>query len=453
MMGGDMERSSSAIQNAENKEEIIQWAFGDIAFDTCRVQYDKKQELTEGEKNWGFYSNQVKTMQEIRAVNPGVKFFATLRSDYDGYGNDNNLPDWICDYDTKTVDADKYGIFLADYVEYMEQQGVPISIMSVAKEWAAFVKVEVAEDVILKLQSELRERGVAIPLICDQGFWSLSAGINYVKDVSNRGSEDLFWGFCSHDYAGQGLSKWIELEAETSALGKPLYHDETSTGGNSATRGEELGIQNPVSRFAGKAEMYSAGVKGEIFFEMWSRGLNNETRAIYFESGGTGRRMRAYYITKLFANHVGGSTYITSPVESMPEVTTMAFRKGDRVALWVMNESETDYENISISLNGESLRDYVRETKWTADSPVEGDTHSYFAQGDQITTVIPAESLNCYIFDVGPGVNALSYAESFEDGMGAWSQSTEDDYDWMLNQGGTPTENAGPAQASEGSGY
>lgn len=32
MVGGDMERSSKAIQNAQNKAEIINWGFGDIDF-------------------------------------------------------------------------------------------------------------------------------------------------------------------------------------------------------------------------------------------------------------------------------------------------------------------------------------------------------------------------------------------------------------------------------------
>ena len=41
MMGGDMERSSKAVQNAQNKDEILRWSFEDINFNVCRVQYDK----------------------------------------------------------------------------------------------------------------------------------------------------------------------------------------------------------------------------------------------------------------------------------------------------------------------------------------------------------------------------------------------------------------------------
>ncbi len=51
------------------------------------------------------------------------------------------------------------------------------------------------------------------------------------------------------------------------------------------------------------------------------------------------------------------------------------------------------------------------------------------------------------------GTQKLPYAESFENGMGAWAQSTDDDYDWTLNSGGTESPAAGPSGASAGSYY
>ena len=78
--------------------------------------------------------NQVKTMKTIRKLNPKIKFLATNRSDYHGYkqGNCNNFPTFIYDYSknkdeekatgTKALDSRKYGIFLADYIEYMYKQ-------------------------------------------------------------------------------------------------------------------------------------------------------------------------------------------------------------------------------------------------------------------------------------------------------------------------------------------
>ncbi|WP_372846178.1 glycosyl hydrolase, partial [Pontiella sp.] len=50
-------------------------------------------------------------------------------------------------------------------------------------------------------------------------------------------------------------------------------------------------------------------------------------------------------------------------------------------------------------------------------------------------------------------VQSLPYAESFEDGFGAWLQSYDDDYDWTRNSGGTPSAAAGPSGASDGDWY
>ena len=68
---------------------------------------------------------------------------------------------------------EKYGIFLADYLEYMSEQGVPISIISTAKEWMWHVKAEKVEDILTSMYSELDKPVIARPVISDQGFYSL----------------------------------------------------------------------------------------------------------------------------------------------------------------------------------------------------------------------------------------------------------------------------------------
>lgn len=50
-------------------------------------------------------------------------------------------------------------------------------------------------------------------------------------------------------------------------------------------------------------------------------------------------------------------------------------------------------------------------------------------------------------------IQTLPYAESFENGIGAWRQFDDDDYDWEVGSGGTPTASAGPSGASDGESY
>jgi hypothetical protein len=68
-----------------------------------------------------------------------------------------------------------------------------------------------------------------------------------------------------------------------------------------------------------------------------------------------------------------------------------------------------------------------------------GEWHASDTAIDNIRIDVPAQS--------------LPYAESFENGLGAWTQSTADDFDWSLNSGFTETTNTGPSGASDGSQY
>ncbi|MFY0713599.1 carbohydrate-binding protein [Seonamhaeicola sp. NFXS20] len=399
MIGGDMERSSKAIQNAQNKADILQWSFKDINFNVCRVQYDKNQELTEGVKNWAFYDKQVTTMQAIKEINPDIKFFATMRSDYDGYGDDNNMPDWIHTYSTKATNVQKYGVFLADYCEYMSQQGVPISILSTAKEWMWHVRASEAKDIINTLYTELDNRGIDKPIIIDQGFWSITAGLTYLNDVQSLGTKDLYSGFCSHNYSNLGPEKWVEITEKAIALGKPMYDDETSTGSGSPTYGEERPMWKQIDEYIKKAQRYEAGLSGEVYFEIWSRGIDKETRAIYFSNNGTGRRLRGYYMMKHFSNNILNHKYLTTSVNNAPDVYTITFRKDNKIVLWVINEGNTSY-TLPIKMDQSTITSEISTHYWTNNTPIEGVETTYIASGNTFIPTIESESMNCYIFNV-----------------------------------------------------
>ncbi|MCB9299830.1 MAG: PKD domain-containing protein [Lewinellaceae bacterium] len=50
-------------------------------------------------------------------------------------------------------------------------------------------------------------------------------------------------------------------------------------------------------------------------------------------------------------------------------------------------------------------------------------------------------------------VSSFPYSESFENGLGAWTQSTADDIDWTRQSGGTPSSGTGPSAAAAGTYY
>ncbi len=55
--------------------------------------------------------------------------------------------------------------------------------------------------------------------------------------------------------------------------------------------------------------------------------------------------------------------------------------------------------------------------------------------------------------DCTGNMSSFPYSESFEGSLGQWSQSGNDDINWTLNSGGTPSNGTGPASAIDGSSY
>lgn len=399
MMGGDMERSSAAVQSSKNTQEIIDWGFKDIGFNYCRIQYDKNQEMVEGTKNWGFYSKQLITMKQIKAVNPNIRFFATMRTDYDGFGNENNMPDWIVNYTTKKIEIDKYANFLVDFLEYMHNQGVTIHTLSITKEWTSFVYASRAKNIIPKLHAECDARGIPRATISDQGFWSMKQGMNYMNDVATLGTADLYDSFCTHDYDSGDTTTWPTVINKATSLGKKMYHDEMSTGAGAATSGVEPAMSKPIGVYIERVKAYDAGLSGEIFFEIWSRGVNRETRAIYSPWQGTGTRLRGYYLMKQFANNILDSKYITTTTAGTSNVFTMAFRKDNKMVLWVINKSTNTYAP-TITLDASLIQGNIQCAYWTNSTNAEGATSTYIASGNTFRPSIEGESMNCYVFDV-----------------------------------------------------
>lgn len=50
-------------------------------------------------------------------------------------------------------------------------------------------------------------------------------------------------------------------------------------------------------------------------------------------------------------------------------------------------------------------------------------------------------------------VSSFPYSESFESGIGAWTQATDDNFDWTRDANGTPSSSTGPSSAAAGSYY
>ncbi len=416
-IGGDIERSQAFIPKAANGSEVMQWCFGDINLNVCRVSYDKKQELTEGVKNMAFYAGAIQSMKWIKQVNPNIKFLATMKSDYDGFNeeNHNNLPTFIYDYactaenasgncsqstGTKSFNANKFGIFLADYLQHMHTNGVTISYLSTAKEWQSVVTPQRSHDVYLKMKSECQLRGVPVPQLIGPASWGLPAAITFVNETKTLGYTSDFYAFSSHNL-GDDDDQYDDFANAATAAGKPAWDDESSTGSNGRTSGAEIDIATTINAYREKTLHYAAGFTGEVMFELTSRGVNAETRSVYFQNGQTGTRMRGYYILKEFANNVLNKNYVASTIASLPGVYTMAFRSGNNLVTIVLNESDTPYTSVPFTLSGVNITSSISQQKWTNSTAIMGSSSSFTrANNSSFTRTIEGKSIHIFTCSV-----------------------------------------------------
>jgi hypothetical protein len=431
VMGGDMERSSDFIQRAGNTQEILNWFVKDIDFNYFRVRYDKKQELVEGIKNWDFYTDQVKTMKTIRQLNPAIKFLATMRSDYNGFGEDNqnNLPVFIYNYACTAEDIDgncisstgnlsfnaiKYGVFLADYIEFMHKQGVPIDFLATAKEWQSVVTVQRSRDAYQKMTTELISRGVPVPKLIGPASFSISSSISFVNAVNTANYNDDYFAFSTHNLSDTP-ELWGDFVNASKEGGKICFDDESSTAGPGRTTGVDSPDLNTVLQtYRDKSFMYNAGLSGEMFFEVWSRGINSETRSVYFRSGQNGMRLRSYYLMKDFVNSSVNKNYCKSIANFAPNVTALAFTDDSFLSVWLINESDSDYNNLLLQIPGTTIYGNAVQRFWKDPSKKEATENiisNPISGNSSLSINIGSKSINYFKIAIDPATLSVKKSE------------------------------------------
>lgn len=379
-IGADMERSQSFMQKCATPELVAEWCFKDIPFEICRVSYDKQQEMQEGVKTPECYNDAIKSMQMLKKVNPQIEFWATMKSDYNGYYNENNLPEWICDYTPTTYFyTDKYAVFLADYLELMYKNDVTISYLATAKEWYSVLTPKRSVEILTKLNSECERRGIPKPKYVDPATWGISQGVQFVKNSNVQSNKDLYYGFSTHNLNSAETEsmiyeKFVDACAE---LGKPAFADETAYGNGGRTSGAEPdNLSDVLTAYNEKVEFYRDGIQGELLFELFSRGVNAETRSVYFKSGGTPTRMRSYYILKEFATGLSGKDkYYVDPefIQVDDDVKSMSFVNDNSVFVVLLNMGQSNIKNIGITCENFNKKiSNVDFTRFTINDPIEG---------------------------------------------------------------------------------
>ena len=122
---------------------------------------------------------------------------------------------------------------------------------------------------------------------------------------------------------------------------------------------------------------------------------------------------------------------------------------GDTQGKWQLEELEISTEKNSFLYNQSTA--YFRFNFKTDGSNREDSYYNVDFEGfvfDDFKVVALTTTVPC-----SNSITTFPYAESFESGIGLWTQNTSDDIDWTINSGGTPSSSTGPTSAVNGSNY
>ena len=360
-----------------------------------------------------FYDGTVAAMKLVQNSRPSVKFWAILKSDYDGFGTTNNLPDWVYtgggynggSYQPTALNVDKYARFLADFLKHMNDNGVPISVLSVAKEWTQVVDAQRELEVMVALTDLLQTNayaGTPTPEFSGPSTWGVKQATRFINDMIDLGNLYRYTGISTHDYDSPTEADWATLIQRANDRGQPVWHTESSIGGGGRFDGAEPPIDNPINLLVRHSIWYRQGLEGELFFENWSRGVDSETRAVYFKRDQPGVRLRAYYIVKQFANNAADGNYIPSTMEGMTGAEVMSFRVDDKLIVWIINATDSTLSNVTVNLRGATISDaQFDRTAWAHWTTASGYKTMRSRDNDtQFTTSIGANTIASYVFDV-----------------------------------------------------
>ncbi|WP_017446186.1 hypothetical protein [Gayadomonas joobiniege] len=413
IVGGDMERSADFLFEASNPEQILDWYFKDINMPYWRVVIDKHQEMVEGKTNFEFYNKQISVMKKIRARQPNVKFWATLKTDYDGYGDKNNMPDWVYtgrgynggEYQASAFKANKWARFLADYLKLMDDNGVSIEILSVSKEWMQVMTADNEKNTIVELKRLLttpKYDGVPVPQFNGPAAWGVKQAVNFVNQVAEKGYDDLYTGFSAHTYDKPSPDDWQRLIAAANKINLPVYNEENNAGGGGPYHGAQPSIEKSVRVYAKKAPAYQAGLKGELFFELWSRGYSRESRSVYFNKNEAGSRGRGYWLSQLFINNVYNKHYVAAEIDSdlSKDIKVMAFADKEQAIVYLMNTSDKNsYHGVKLKLAKPIPSQQITQRLWAKETQLQGNTTQFNVNKSSLISVdLVAPSITVLLF-------------------------------------------------------
>ncbi|TVP52356.1 MAG: hypothetical protein EA341_03370 [Mongoliibacter sp.] len=321
-----------------------------------------------------FYENLVKVMKSAKAVNPDIKFFASVAN---GDGDENNNlhnadkfpPSMMgcCPNNVYNLNLTAYARRIDQYLQMLEDNDLYVDYLGPFNEDPASSEDYRRVFVQMEKLGDIKRVGLET--------WALQAGINRVESVQDQ--LDIVG---SHIYDDDNIpksqwdAKWAELVQKST---RPVWHTE-------ATRYRTNdNITNLVDGMANIIPAIRGGVEYVHFYQ-------TTRRIVYFNGGVQPYKFSGF---KALVNSATGK-HVASSNSTDVDVMSTVFVDDEVASLHIINTSEME-KTASLKIEGGyySLKP-VRETLWDEDN-LETTTERSLGQRkspNEWNVVLPANS-------------------------------------------------------------
>lgn len=325
-------------KDVANSPERAQKLYGDTPANMVRISMEAAAHLEDGSVDESLYGPMFISIANIRAVNPAVKIFASLK-----LKEAETFPAWVAsDEDgaifnakVKCPDPKKFGRLVADYIVWLSKKDIALDFLGLNNEVTEALTAKRYVETAKVLMEELGKRGLdakfrSFQFVGAEGF-GVPTSIRYAEATkSGRGLDYAqIWG--SHFYPdlnSGSIDDWAKLAKV--APDRPLWHTELHM------RESDDPAENIAKVRDGLAILFKTNQIGVQGYGWWARAHEDDKFANLI------RR-------KAIVSLLGGACIKTSgqyeakdnkPAAELAQAT----RVGDTVWLWYCNPGQAKPE-------------------------------------------------------------------------------------------------------------
>ncbi len=328
------------------------------------------------EASW--YTPHVKAILVAKAVRPDVKVFASKR-----LNGKTSFPAWI--KSGNTLVAARYAILLADYLQYMQAQGITVDYLGVDNE-RQFNEGNISptnyKDIIDQLTALSISRGFPMPILVGPEDFGPNRS-SWLETLFNNGWGNRMAIYGTHYYPAFRPIK--KLEADLALIGdRPFWFTELHWP-NEAGQDDLEVAENAICTLWDGVDRTMSG------FMWWS----------YSRTGLRGNLMRAFSTPLIGSRPIYMDDIDGADISVKGRLQTRAFLNGNTITVYALNLSPKDnYKNYGFNLKTGLITSTVNYTQWKKGSPATGDVGTATLNTpSSFGLTLPARSITTISFD------------------------------------------------------